>query len=101
MDQVPASEVEIQQPASKNAYWLVAALAATVLLGAGTLWYVSRAKQSSTVTATPTPAATATTDTTSVTTASSELTDALTELDKDLASITTDSATTDDDVPTL
>lgn len=101
MDQVPAPEVEIQQPAAKNAYWLVGALIATVLLGATTLWYVSRAKQDTTATTTPTPAVTATSTTVSVSTASSELTDALTELDKDLASITTDSATTDDDVPTL
>jgi hypothetical protein len=101
MDQVPTPEVEIQQPASKNAYWLVAALAATILLGAGTLFYVSRAKQGANVTTTPTPVATATTTTVSISTASSELTDALTELDKDLASVTTDSATTDDDVPTL
>lgn len=101
MDQVPTPEVEIQQPASKNAYWLVGALVATILLGAGALWYVSRAKQSTADTATPTPVATATSPTVSVSTASSDLTDALNELDKDLAAISTDSKTTDDDVPTL
>lgn len=98
---VTTPEVELQPPASKGPFWLIATLVLVVLAGAGTLWYVNNAKQDDApIAVTPTPV-TITDETISFSTTSSELADALTEIDKDIAAITTDSKTTDDDAPTL